>query len=94
MSYARDVQPQPARETQVPHALMRLESAIDDAEKSFSSLSQRCEPVQRSVPPSGTAEQAKIAEALCPLAERIRRATERVSGLSENITGLMSRIEL
>lgn len=82
------------REAQILYALVRLESAVEEAEKSFANLVQRCETVQRASPPDGQSEGPKVAEALCPLAERIRKATERVYGLAGNITGLMSRIEL
>lgn len=81
------------KEAQVPHALNRLEAALEDAEKSLVSLVSRCGPIQRAVPPDGQSE-GKIAEALCPLAERIRNVTDRLNALSNNITGLMSRIEL
>ena len=85
---------QAQRESQVPHAMDILEKAINEAEQSFASLVQRCESVQRAQQPEGTDKSAKISEALCPLADRIRRCSDRIFNMSYNTTGLMSRIEL
>lgn len=84
------------REAQIPQALDVMEKAINEAEQAFASLVQRCESVQRAVPPTTQDINAKpvAVESLCPLAERIRNGSERIFGLSYIMTGLMSRIEL
>ena len=85
---------QPSREGQVGQAMQRLQSALNDAEKSFAALVSRVSPILRAEPPSTEKDGPKPVESLVALADQVRAYTDRVHALSSFITNVSSRVEL
>lgn len=84
----------PVRETQVQGQLARLEHALDDLDKSFSTLADRVQEITRTEPPSAEKDGPRPVETLVPLADRIRKAADRVVSMSAYVTNVVVRVEL
>lgn len=83
-----------SRQSQMEEQFGRLESALVELEKDINMLLDRIQPISRGTPPTAGPEGNKVAEALVPMAERIRRYSEHARTLSLMVKSGTGRLEL
>ena len=92
--YANSVEDK--RQPQVDVQLQRLEMNVESAGKQIEELAQRLVPVSRGVspaPPTGKDKPVAI-EALCPMADALRRSNERLDELVSRVTEVRGLLEI